>query len=149
MLVAAITLAGCGSASGLDAEGSMGRPSTQPRWTSCAAEAPDPPGTGGVDALALPRLGDGFTPTAGIVCREEVQRRADGGADRVATESRADEVAALVALLRLPGEPPTDGPCTADLRTVPWFVLLDDQGRWIRPGVPKDSCGQVRRDVPA
>ena len=35
----------------------------------------------------------------------------------------------------------------AELPTVPWFVLLDEQGRWIRPGVPRDKCGKVRIEV--
>jgi hypothetical protein len=145
--VAAITLAGCRTGSGMVAEGPMGTPSVHPRWTSCTAEAPQASVAGGVDALALPRLGGGFAPTAGIVCGQQVQRRADGGQDLVATESRADDVAVLVAALRLPDEQPTDGACTADLPMVPWFVLLDEQGRWVRPGVPKDSCGKVRAEV--
>lgn len=145
--VAAITLAGCGTASGMVVEDPLGGPSVHPRWTSCTAEAPKASADGGVDALALPRLGGGFTPTAGIVCDQQVQRRADGGQDLIAAESRAEDIAALVAALRLPDEQPTDGACTSDLPIVPWFVLLDEQGRWIRPGVPKDSCGKVRVEV--
>jgi len=125
----------------------MGTPAVHPQWTSCAAEAPQASVAGGVDALALPRLGGGFAPAASIVCGQQVQRRADGGQDLVATESRAEDIAVLVAALRLRDEQPTDGACTADLPIVPWFVLLDEQGGWVRRGVPKDSCGKVRVEV--
>ncbi len=146
-VVAAITLAACASASGTVADTPTGTPSVRPQWTSCAADAPPPSFAGGDDALTLPRLGGDFVPTAVIVCTEEVQQRADGGQDLVATESRADDVTALLAALHLPDEQPVDGACTADLPTVPWFVLLDAQGRWIRPGVARDGCGKVRVEV--
>lgn len=145
--IAAMTLAGCGSAPGMVVAGPKGTPSVHPRWTSCTADAPPPAPAGGLDALALPRLGGDFAPRAVIVCAEQVQRRADGGQDLVATESRADDVADLVAALRLPDEQLTNGACTLDLPTVPWFVLVDDVGHWLRPGVAKDSCGKVRVEV--
>ena len=56
-------------------------------------------------------------------------------------------MAALVAALRLADEPATDGACTADLPFVPWLALLDDRGRWVRPGVPRDACGKPRIEV--
>lgn len=145
--IAVITLAACGNVPGAAVEGPVGTPSVQPRWTSCAADAPPPSMGAGLDTLALPRLGGEFTPRAAIVCEEQVQRRVDGGQDLVATESRADDIAALVAALHLPDEQPTAGGCTLELPTVPWFVLLDAQGRWIHPGVPKDGCGKVRIEV--
>jgi hypothetical protein len=145
--VAAVTLAACASASGTVADSPTGTPSVQPQWTSCAADAPPPSFAAGDDALTLPRLGGDFVPTAVIVCAEEVQQRADGAQDLVATESRADDVAALVTALHLPDEQTTSEACTADLPIVPWFVLLDAQGRWIRPGVAKDGCGKVRIEV--
>lgn len=147
VVVAAITLAACGTAPGMVAGGPMRTPPVRPRWTSCSVDAPQPSSAGGIDAMALPRLGGDFAPVAVVVCAEQVQRRADGGQDLVATDSRADDVAALVAALHLPDEQPTDGACTLDLPIVPWFVLLDAHGRWVRPGVPKDSCGTVRVEV--
>jgi hypothetical protein len=115
-------------------------------WTSCAKEAPDPLSTSsdGNDARALPRLDDGFVPVAAVICGRTFARRPDGGEDMVAIESRADDVAALVDALRLPDQPPTDGPCRADLVIPPWLVLLDAQGHWVRPGVPYDACGKPR-----
>jgi hypothetical protein len=29
----------------------------------------------------------------------------------------------------------------------PFLVLLDAQGRWVRPGLPSDECGKVRAEV--
>jgi hypothetical protein len=143
-----------------------GAPEVRPSWTSCEKEAPDPlravpgaaspgaasPGAASPDAASpdrgdpavLPRLGDGFTPVAAVICAQTFERRPDGGEDMVAIESRADDIAALVKTLRLPDEPRTDRPCTADLVIPPWLALLDGQGRWVRPGVPYDECGKPR-----
>src|SRR5215467_14638832 len=145
--LAAVMLAACESTSGGTAQGPTGAPSVQPRWTSCAADAPPPSPGGGLDALNLPRLGGDFTPRAVVICAEQVDQRADGGTDLVAAESRADDITGLVAALRLPDSRPTTGACTADLPTVPWFALLDAQGRWVRPGVPMDACDKVRIEV--
>lgn len=145
--VIAMTLVACGSASGSVPDSPVGTPSVQPRWTSCAADAPPPSFGAGLDALALPRLGGDFAPTSVIVCDEQIQRRADGGQDLVATESRAYDISVLIAALRLPDERPTNGACTLDLPSVPWLALVDALGRWIHPGVPKDGCGKVRVEV--
>jgi hypothetical protein len=125
---------------------SPGTVTVHPYWESCAAATgsndihPD----GAQDALSLPRLDDRFQPAAAVVCRSGPQRRPSGGSDLVALEERAEEVAALVAALRLPDEKPTDGACTMELQFVPWLALLDAQGRWVRPGVPVDGCGKPR-----
>ena len=74
-------------------------------------------------------------------------RRPGGGADLIAAEERATDIAALLAALRLPDEKPTDGACTADMVITPWLALVDEAGRWIRPGVPVDACGKPRREV--
>ena len=145
--LAAVTLAACASASGATAGGPAGTPSVQPRWTSCAADAPPPSPEGGLDALTLPRLGSDFAPLTVIICSEQIDQRADGGQDLVATESRADDITGLVSALGLPDERPTTGACTLELPTVPWFALLDAQGAWVRPGVPIDACGKVRIEV--
>jgi hypothetical protein len=120
-----------------------------PRWTSCAEEAPV-----GADLLPdasaaadLPPLAADFVAVAAIVCRKGPEQRPGGGTDLLATESRADDVAALVDALRLPTEPRAGGACTLDLPFVDWFALLDAQGRWVRPGVPTDGCGKPRIEV--
>ncbi|MEV4282432.1 hypothetical protein [Actinoplanes xinjiangensis] len=44
--------------------------------------------------------------------------------------------------------PPLPGPgddtqlCTAEGHIAPRMVLLDGRGRWVRPGLPRDSCGK-------
>jgi hypothetical protein len=144
--------AGCAGQStpgGPEADRPAGAPQVRPEWTSCAKEAPGLLGASPEesDAPTRPVLDDSFVPVAAIICGHAAERRPDGGEDLVATESRADDVAALVATLRLPSEPQTDGPCTADLVRPPWLALLDAEGRWVRPGVPVDACGKPRREV--
>lgn len=146
VMLAAAMLAACGptpkNAAQVPAAGEAG----EPTWTSCAAEVPRSSAASS-DTTALPRLDDTFVPAAAIVCGEQPERRADGGQDMVATESRADDVAALVAALRLPDAPTTKGSCTLDMPGVPWFAVLDAQGRWVRPGLPLDECGKIRIEV--
>jgi hypothetical protein len=130
--------------------GERGPLQVEPAWTSCADEVPTSTGPlqpGVADATTLPRLDDSFRPVSVVVCSSGPLRRADGGEDLTATESRADDVTALVAALRLPDEPRTDDACTMELYLAPFFALLDEQGRWVRPGLPLDSCGKIRIEV--
>ncbi|MEU8611744.1 hypothetical protein AB0C29_27540 [Actinoplanes sp. NPDC048791] len=126
-----------------------GKPKVEPAWTSCAAAGATSsgPASGGSGLADLPPLDGSFEPVAAVVCSSAPLRRADGGEDMTATESRADDVTALVAALRLPDEPISGGACTLELYLAPFFALLDAQGRWVRPGVPHDSCGKVRSEV--
>jgi hypothetical protein len=114
-----------------------------PRWESCR-QAQEP---AEVDAGDLPRLDEDFAAVGAVVCGADNEQRPDGSRWLIGTEDRSDQVTALVAALRLPGEPRTDQPCTDDNPRVPWFVLLDAQGRWVRPGVPRDACGKHRLEV--
>lgn len=148
MTLAAVVLAACGttahSGPGLLPDASGNAP-----WTSCADEVPDP-SAAGVDPSEgpLPWLDDlGFVPTAVVVCDQRSQKRAGGGEDLVAVESRGTDVAALVAALRLPDATPTNGACTLDLPGVPWFALLDEQDRWVRPRLPLDECRKIRIEL--
>jgi hypothetical protein len=155
---------------------SPGTPQVHPRWRSCAAEPQLRPHAEGGD-IVLPPLGAAFHPVAAVMCRESQQRRPDGGLDAVAVEERADKVAALVTALRLPDDAPLpeapppgtplpewSGPplpddflgaepvgtlCTADGYAPPKLVLLDARGRWVRPGIPRDSCGKPRPEFTA
>ncbi|MER7890773.1 hypothetical protein ABTX15_13200 [Micromonospora sp. NPDC094482] len=150
--VVGVAIAGCvpsGSPGPPTRDG--GPPRIVERWTSCAAAAPEVgagrpvPGA----AAGLPLLDDTFTPVAAVLCGQEARQRPGGGHDLVVTERRADEVTALVAALRLPDEPPSRGACTADLVLPPWLALLDERGRWLRPGIPADGCGKPRVEVRA
>ncbi|GGQ43823.1 hypothetical protein [Couchioplanes azureus] len=136
---------------------SPGVPQIHPRWQSCANEPSTRPGPDDSKALTLPHLTDTFQPVAAIICAGGPQRRPDGGQDAVAIEDRVNDVATLLTALRLPDEPPLfepadddDSPitaCTMDLVVPPWLVLLDAEGRWVRPGIPFDACGKPRVEV--
>ncbi|MDR7275801.1 hypothetical protein [Catenuloplanes atrovinosus] len=115
-------------------------------WESCAAAGaprPIPPerGSGMIppinsDQGGGPRLPEDFTPVAVTVCDGEERRGDDPAA-----------VAALAAALRLPDLPGTAEACTLEALILPWFVLHDANGAWIRPGVPFDECRKPRREV--
>jgi hypothetical protein len=151
LLVTTVVLAGaagCADSSVAPAPPS-GELKIQPRWTSCADEVPTPsgPAQGGADVAKLPRLDDSFRPVAAVVCSSAPVRRPGGGEDLTATESRTDDVTALVAALELPDQKLSGGACTMELYVPPFFALLDAEGRWVRPGVPGDECGKVRIEV--
>ncbi|WP_433789443.1 hypothetical protein [Actinoplanes sp. CA-252034] len=124
-------------------------PVVNDRWDSCDAALPgqaeDPFGAG-QEALTLPLLGDDFQPVSAIICRSGIRQRPGGGSESTAEEARADDLTALLPTLRLSDEPATAEACTADLPAVPWLALVDRDGRWIRPGVPIDSCHKPRRE---
>jgi hypothetical protein len=147
--VLATALAGCGTERGSNLPaGPGGVPEVNDQWTSCEAHAPKPDmGLGNEDVVALPRLAADFQSVAAILCLRGPEQQPDGSTAAVESERRADDVAALVAALRLPDQPRTDGACTADLPMVPWFALLDAQGRWVHPGTPVDACGKIRIEV--
>ncbi len=119
-------------------------PADPDRWVSCAAHAPTPPfsgrGTARVDDLAA---------VAAVLCTEESERRTDGGTYRVAVESRVDDVAQLLAALRLPDGPPAGDACPVLYvwRPLLWFALLDRNGHWAVPRLPVDGCTEVRAEV--
>ncbi|RZU51307.1 hypothetical protein EV385_3121 [Krasilnikovia cinnamomea] len=110
----------------------------------------------GTDAAPLPHFAATFHPVAAVRCREDTQRRPDGGTDAIAVEERADDVTALLAALRLPDAPPPspepagnvppdpdpDAICPLDGYLPPRLVLRDGQGRWVRPSIPRDACGK-------
>ncbi|WP_430782850.1 hypothetical protein [Actinoplanes sp. G11-F43] len=98
------------------------------------------------DALTMPLLGDGFQPVAAVICAVGTRERPGGGTEIVASESRATGLGALLAGLRLPDATVGAEVCTMDLPSVPWLVLVDADGRWIRPGVPIDECGKPRTE---
>jgi hypothetical protein len=153
-LLVLILLSGC---AGSDVGGPAppeptGTPEVHEAWSSCAAAGA--PGDGGHsnEATLLPRLGTDFAAAAVVVCRRMPEKRADGGTDLVDIEGRATDkagVAAVVDAVRLPNGPgiPKGAACTSELPFVPWFVLVDAAGRWVRPGVPVDGCHKPRTEV--
>jgi hypothetical protein len=131
-------------------------PQIHPRWRSCAGEPSLQPPEGQNDVVPLLRDVDSFRPVAAVMCGTEMQRRPDGGLNAIGVEDRADDVAVLVATLRLPDapEPAEDGDspariCTLEGHPRPPLVLLDSQGRWVRPEIPRDDCGKPRAEFTA
>ncbi|MEU4218203.1 hypothetical protein [Actinoplanes sp. NPDC026623] len=135
-------------------------PRIHPRWGSCAGEPSMRNQNGDSDDVTSLRLIGTFRPVAAVMCGEATRRRPDGGTDGIGVEDRADDVAALLAALRLPDAPPPspepsaddlspDMICTADGYAQPRLVLLDGRGRWVRPGIPRDDCGKPRAEVSA
>ena len=125
-------------------------PRIHPRWRSCAVEPSMRPQDEGTDAVALPRFAGTFRPVAAVRCSEGEQRRPDGGTDAIAVEDRADDVAALLDGLRLPDAPPSDDmACDLGGYLPPRLVLLDDQGRWVRPSIPRDACAKPLAETTA
>ncbi|GIE98841.1 hypothetical protein Ari01nite_63060 [Paractinoplanes rishiriensis] len=145
-LAMVLVAAGCGGDSGAgDSTMPAEAPLVQPTWESCAAAAPSARGLDGAqDALSMPRLDGSFQPVSAVVCGSAPVKQANGSTALVASENKATDIAAVVAALRLPDEAPTDGACTMDLPVVPWLALVDADGRWVQPGVPKDACGKPR-----
>jgi hypothetical protein len=106
----------------------------------------------GVDPAAVPTerapIPEGFATTSVVRCREEIRDLPGKGKWAVAIVERTDTPATeLVAELRKPSDPRSDGPCTMELRVPPYFLLVDSSGRAILPSVPNDSCGQPRIDA--
>ena len=126
------------------ARGGAAAPAVHQRWTSCAEQVPATADfiefDAGQDALTMPLLDDGFRPVAAVVCR--TGERPGAGVE----EARAGDPAVVLPALRLPDEPRTTGICTMEMPAVPWLALLDDSGRWIRPGIPADACGKPRME---
>ncbi|GIF39506.1 hypothetical protein [Actinoplanes xinjiangensis] len=119
------------------------------RWESCDAAAPAKTNEwydNAQDALGLPRLDGTFQPVAALICRNGIQERPGGGTEMTAEEARADDLSALLPALLLPDEAATAQACTADLPGVPWLALVDRDGRWVRPGIPIDSCSKPRTE---
>ncbi|WP_347661538.1 hypothetical protein [Micromonospora sp. B9E7] len=156
-----VALAGCGGTTTKPGGGEEPGPAEiVDGWTSCAEAAPRagevitvPNTATSAPAVPEPRIGridPAFTPIAVVLCGRGIQPGAGGGQEQTATERRAEETSALLAALRLPDQQ-ADGEiaCTLDMVIPPWLALVDEQGRWLRPYLPTDSCGKPRSEVTA
>ncbi|GGO08340.1 hypothetical protein [Micromonospora parathelypteridis] len=154
-----VVLSGCGGTNiGPGVENEPGPAQIVETWTSCAKAAPH---AGGV--LSLPntqtptpaepeprigRIDPAFSPVAAVICGRQIRPGPNGGQEQVATERRAEEIAALLAALRLPNQRARgENICTLDMVVPPWLALVDDRGRWLRPYLPTTSCGRPRPEV--
>jgi len=142
VVVLAVVLAGCAPEPSVQQppHRNWGAPEVHAMWQSCAS-AQHPPAANPTETRWLAPLSADFTPVAIVLCTTKPPT-APGGRDMVATEQRAGDVAAVAAALRLPDGPYSKVPCPADEAVVPWFALLDAQGRWVHPGVPIGACGK-------
>jgi hypothetical protein len=143
LMVVAVGLAGCGVPN-RDGEAVRGD-----RWTSCTEELARDRAEKRPDAVRLPLIGKNTTAAAVVVCAVEGSRPIRyGGYETVETEHRAADLVALLAALRLPDErPESDVNCGDVVIPVPWLALVDRDGSWFRPGVPRDVCRQPRKEV--
>lgn len=56
------------------------------------------------------------------------------------------DLAPLLAALRMPDAPPTDGACALVMVYPPDVRLVDARGRWVRPAIPRNACHQPVRE---
>lgn len=86
-------------------------------------------------------------PTAVLECMADVEIVPGDGEWSTAVRRRAiGGLPALVAALRLPSQPRTDGACTMELR-MPVLVQLEVGGERVRVATPRDPCGKTRPEV--
>ena len=104
----------------------------------------DPFTTGsGTDRTPLPA---GFTIKTVIRCETVLRTYPDLGEWSVQLAEVADSpptgVADLATALRKPSEPTPSGiACPAIAMVMPWFAVVDDHGKVVRPTLPTDKCG--------
>lgn len=95
------------------------------------------------DTTQVP-LPAGFDAVAVVECKTVAQTVPGDGEWQFADAQRADSgLAALLAALRLPSQPPPSGTyaCTAIGMVQPYFGLVDANGNVIRPRLPQTACG--------
>jgi hypothetical protein len=135
-ILLAVTLAACGSQAP-----SGNAPVRAAAFGSPACPTADKPGP---DRGAVP---DGFVTAWVLRCSSTFFNLRDGETIPPVGE-RADTPAdELVAALRKPSDPPSQGHCTAELINPPYLMLVDASGRAVAPAIPIDGCGKPRRDV--
>jgi hypothetical protein len=134
LVASALVLTGCGLA---DNPGSR-TPSAPPE--PAFVEPVCPPG-------ATPGL---VEPATGTAVPEDFQvawvlHCPGAGADGQMVTERADTAATeLLAELRRPSDPLTNGVCPTILIIPPYVLLVDGAGRAVHPYFPTDACGQPR-----
>jgi hypothetical protein len=142
MLVAA----GCGTNSELP----VGEPPAPgpPVWVEpVCPKAPDGlvMGNEPVKRGAVP---DDFVTVSVTRCRPGFQKVAGQGEWTTAITEKADTPAEdLVAQLRQPSAPSTDGACTMEYISPPYIMLINAEGKAVLPRIPQDSCGKPKIEV--
>lgn len=125
-----------------------------PRWAE-----PRCPLVGAREVYVHPRsvqraggIPDGFAASWVLRCRIE-PRTEDGANSTVLVVERADaDLTDLVDALRMPDKyawPFESFGCAASVATIDYFVLVDADGRALRPEVPLSKCESTRGEVNA
>ena len=135
-----LLLVGCGTTSSVDGtDVGAGAGANGPGGVPDAPGCPQLPA-----AAAFP--GDA-SPTAALQCLGTTEQVPGDGEWSVVLQQRATAgLVSLVAALRLPSQPPTDGACPAILRE-PTQVQLEVAGKPMLVNTPKDPCRQTRPEV--
>jgi hypothetical protein len=162
---AALTVAGCGTATSSAAPGSGTKTSASAAPTVTQTPVPPvapstPPGGGGTVSrhpsctdwpthVASGPLPTSFQPVAVIRCVTDYQTIPGKGEWLVATLQRADKnlTALISALHRPPGRMRPGAICPALAMVPPQIVLISGNGSMINPKIPLNGCGQVQQQV--
>lgn len=89
-----------------------------------------------------------FVAAAVVRCRTEVRNASGEGVWVVRITERADlPVPKLVEMLRRPSDKPSSGACATIGYIVPYFLLVNEEGRTLAPAIPTEPCGAPRREV--
>lgn len=113
----------------------------QQGWPGCVAvgafeedaRGEGPHGVGGVP--------EGFAPTTAVICTGSERTDAAGNTVGVGLERTATDVGPLLTYLAQPDERAGEGACPAIGFLPPWLFLLDGDGRYVAPVIPRDACG--------
>ncbi len=141
--VCLLTVAGCSEQVAYSADPAQVRDA----WSGCLALAS---ASGPGEQLDLDGKGsvpDDFQPTTVVQCIQDDRRNADRSIDRVIIEQRAAADEPLLDALGLPSlrarrlETVT---CPAIGYVDPWLFLMDADGRWMYPEIPREMCGEPR-----
>lgn len=121
-------------------------------WTSCQTRTDDEIARGNAapaeQLISEVRVRPDFPAVAAVICDVTYEWVTN---DRVITRSverRGTDTAALMAALQLPDAPRTTDQCATDRPFLPWIVLLDHDGRWVKPRYPDSGrCAHPRPEV--
>jgi len=139
--VVALVALGSPSSLGARANNTQGASASETPFSSCTGTDGQP--NDSQNGQELQRLDPDFSPVAVVTCSIETKTMPDGSIIRERVERRGTDVAALTGALGAPDRRPRGQICTAELEHIPWFALLDEQGRWQRPRVPINECGDL------
>lgn len=131
VLGTALLLAGCASA---------------PSGPREAGPSGDAIATGGCAAVAPePWTGDAFEPVAVLACDDLASvDDAAGTWSALVLRTLVGDLEAVRAADGAPDDPPSTGPCTADMVIEPARWLVDGGGRGIAIREPRDGCGKPK-----